>query len=317
MKTRFVVINMIAFAAASLMSVSVRTEAVNPRPQGKGGEIIAKPSPSPAGKSQPSRRNPASPPGSNSGKSLPAKFTNIYRMEFVLIPAGNFMMGSAEGNEDSEKPVHRVTIGRPYYLGRYEVTQRQWMAVMATTVDQQRRKESSMPGGSLRRMAGEGENLPMYYVSWQEAKAFIARLNALNDGYLYRLPSEAEWEYACRAGGSGEQPTDLGALAWYKTNSNDAVHEVGMRRANAFGLYDMLGNVWEWCEDLAHENYEGAPADGSAWLGGVDISERRLRGAAFYTGNSSFWKCTAHGAQTEDYRDFETGFRVVATPRNP
>jgi len=278
--------------------------------QGKGGEVIAKPTPTPAPKTVPRPKSPV-----EKTKSLPAKFTNQYRMEFVQVPAGKFMMGSAEGNEDSEKPVHRVTIAQPYYMGRYEVTQRQWWAVMTTTVDQQRRKAEPSVTGLLPRMAGEGDTFPMYYVSWRDAHTFINRLNALNDGYLYRLPSEAEWEYACRAGGSGEQPSDLNMIAWYKTNSNDSVHEVGMKRPNAFGLYDMLGNVWEWCEDLTHENYDGAPSDGSVWAGTVtadSLAERRSRGASFFTGNRAFWKCSARGAETEDYRDFETGFRVAA-----
>lgn len=282
-------------------------------PQGKGGEIVAKPSPSPAAKPH-SSRNPAPPNSNAQSKSMRTKFTNQYRMEFVLIPAGKFMMGSVEGNESGEKPVHSVTIGEPFYMARYEVTQWQWHAVMATTVDQLHRRVEQ--GSTPRRMAGEGDSYPMYYVSWQEARTFLQRLNALGDGYVYRLPSEAEWEYACRAGGSGELPNDLNSVAWYKTNSNDVVHEVGMRRPNAFGLYDMLGNVWEWCEDISHENYEGAPADGSVWLGKSDSqAERVMRGASFYTGNSAYTKCAARGGETEDYRDFETGFRVVAVPR--
>ena len=280
--------------------------------QGKGGEVIAKPTPAtkPATSRPAPRRNRS--PESNS----PAKFINQYKMEFVLIPPGKFMMGSVEGNEDSEKPVHGVTIGEPFYMARYEVTQWQWHAVMATTVDEQRRRVQQGSVDLPRRMSGQSESYPMYYVSWQEAHAFVQRLNALNDGYAYRLPSEAEWEYACRAGGSAERPTDLNSIAWYKTNSNDSVHDVGMKRPNTFGLYDMLGNVAEWCEDLSHDNYEGAPTDGSVWLGTPGfLGERVVRGPSFFSGNPAYLKCAARGGETENYRDFETGFRVLAVPR--
>ncbi len=275
--------------------------------KGKGGEIITKPKLTPSPKATPRTKPPV-----EKTKSQPAKFTNQYRMEFVMVPAGKFMMGSADGDTD-EKPIHGVTIGRAFYLGRYEVTQYQWRAVMGRTVSEQKRLiDQNNSVAPRRRLAGEGDEYPMYYLSWQDAHTFLQRLNALNDGYIYRLPSEAEWEYACRAGGSADAHFDLNPIAWYRTNSNDSTQPVGMRRANAFGLYDMLGNVWEWCEDWFHSNYEGAPTDGAAWLTPGEVQERSSRGGSFSTGNPTFLRCTARGGQTPDNRDFETGFRVVA-----
>ncbi len=248
-------------------------------------------------------------------KSLPASFKNQYRMEFVLIPAGKFTMGSADGTDD-EKPAHEVNITQAFYLTRYEVTQWQWQAAMATTVEVQRRKLQGPRDLAGPRKAGEGGERPIYYVSWQEAHAFVQKLNALHDGHTYRLPSEAEWEYACRAGSSGERPADLYAIAWYKTNSYDLTQPVGMRRANAFGLCDMIGNVSEWCEDSSHRNYNGAPTDGSAWSTAGEVDLRIVRGGSFFTGNLDYLRCGARSALAPDHSDFETGFRVVATTRS-
>jgi formylglycine-generating enzyme required for sulfatase activity len=232
-------------------------------------------------------------------------------MEFVLIPTGKFIMGSAA--EDLEKPAHEVTIGQRFYITRYEVSQWQWRAVMATTIDEQRRKVSNTKSLVALPMAGEGDDRAAYYVNWQEAHTFIQRLNALKDGYTYRLPSEAEWEYVCRAGTTEDRPAVLNLIAQYKTNSNNYVQPVGMRRPNAFQIYDMIGNVWEWCEDAFHLSYQGAPADGSAWMANDDLNQRVKRGGSFFTKNFDYLRCAARAGQSVDERDFETGFRVVAT----
>jgi len=224
-------------------------------------------------------------------------------------------MGSASGG-DMEKPAHSVTISQPFYIGRYEVTQWQWRALMTTTIDEQRRKIRNDKSMVALPMAGEDDDRAAYYASWQEARTFVQRLNTLNDGHNYRLPSEAEWEYVCRAGSTEDRPADLNLIAQYKNNSNNYVQPVGMRRANAFQIYDMLGNVWEWCEDVFHLNYEGAPADGSAWLTNDELSQRVKRGGSFITRNLDFLRCSARGGQTVDDRDVETGFRVVATVRS-
>jgi formylglycine-generating enzyme required for sulfatase activity len=246
-------------------------------------------------------------------KKLPAKFTNQYRMEFVLIPEGKFTMGSA-ASSDIERPAHEVAIAQPFYIGRYEVTQWQWRAVMRTTVDEQRRNIKS-DGKTLvaSPMAGEGDDRATYYVSWQDAHAFVEQLNTLKDGHTYRLPSEAEWEYVCRAGATEDRPADLGPIAWYKNNSNNYVQFVGMRRANAFQVYDLIGNVWEWCEDVFHLKYDGAPADGSPWMTNDELNQRVKRGGSFMTRNFDFLRCAGRGSGMADSRDVETGFRVMAT----
>lgn len=222
-------------------------------------------------------------------------------------------MGSVAGS-DSESPAHEVTIAQPFYIGRYEVTQWQWRAVMRTTVDEQSRK-SKNDGKTLvaSPMAGEGDDRATYYVSWQEAHAFIEQLNTLKDGHAYRLPSEAEWEYVCRAGATEDRPADLNLIAWYKNNSNNYVQFVGMRRANAFQIYDLIGNVWEWCEDVFHLKYDGAPADGSPWMTNDDLNQRVKRGGSFITRNFDFLRCAGRTGEMADSRDVETGFRVVAT----
>lgn len=168
-------------------------------------------------------------------------------MEFVRIPAGSFQIGSPASEKDrdeNEGPAHEVKIDKPFYMGKYEVTQAQWETVMGTTIVQQRKK-SSLPWLSNR----EGPKCPMYYVSWEEAVEFCKRLG---DGF--RLPTEAEWEYACRAGSQtrfyyGDDPnySQLGEYAWYYGNSDNRTHPVGQKKPNAWSLYDMYGNVSEWC----------------------------------------------------------------------
>ena len=271
------------------------------------GRLLSKPAPSPRDAGRLALSGWQS-------KSLPAKFTNRYRMEFVLIPAGKFMMGSNVG-ADSEKPVRSVSISQPFYIGRYEVTQWQWRAVMATTVNEQRRKVKTNGSLVASPMAGEGDDLAMYYASWQEAHTFVQRLNDLGDGHTYRLPSEAEWEYVCRAGSTEDRPAEMNMLAWYKNNSNGFVQSVGMRRANGFQIYDMLGNVWEWCEDVFQLNYDGVRADGSPWLTNNELNQRVKRGGSFATQNFDYLRCAARGSDLGDNRDVETGFRVVATAR--
>lgn len=156
---------------------------------------------------------------------IPPPMTNSAGIEFVWIPPGSFMMGS-DSRGWYVQPVRQVTIGRGFYMGRYEVTQAQWQAVMG-----------SNPSDF------KGDNLPVQNVSWNDAQEFISQLNAANDGYQYRLPSEAEWEYACRAGTTGDYAGVLDAMAWYKNNSDKYTHPVGTKQPNAFGLYDMHGSA--------------------------------------------------------------------------
>jgi formylglycine-generating enzyme required for sulfatase activity len=227
--------------------------------------------------------------------SKPQNITNRIGMKFVWIPPGSFTMGSKNGLSD-EKPVHRVKIGKGFYIGKYEVTQAQWLKVMGRNPSEFR-----------------GDNLPVEWVSWAAAQEFIQRLNTQNDGYVYRLPSEAEWEYACRAGTKGNYAGDLNSMAWYDENAGDKTHPVGRKRPNRFGLYDMHGNVEEWCMDYYHENYNGAPADGSAWLSGENLRDCRvLRGGSWY--HYAIFCRSADRSYSNGSQAY-TGLRIVAVTR--
>src|SRR5258708_22079147 len=188
---------------------------------------------------------------------------NSLGMEFVLIPPGTFCMGTSNHGSD-EKPVHEVTIKDGFYMSRYEVNQATWQKVIGAN-------------GSF----FKGEQLPVEQVAWDEAQSFIKKLNERGDGFVYRLPSEAEWEYACRAGTIGDYAGDINDMAWYLDNSEKGTHAVGTKKPNAFGLYDMHGNVFEWCLDTYHQNYKGAPNDGSAWVEGGEPNSRVLRGGSW------------------------------------
>jgi formylglycine-generating enzyme required for sulfatase activity len=161
---------------------------------------------------------------------------NSIGMAFVRIPAGTFMMGSPDTDteaKDWEKPAHRVTISQPFYLGKYPVTQAQWEAVMDNNPSR-----------------FKTPNHPVDSVSWDDAQAFIHKLSEREGSGDYRLPTEAQWEYACRAGTrTSRYHPDLDAIAWYQANSASQTHPVGEKLPNAWGLYDMLGNVREWCHD--------------------------------------------------------------------
>lgn len=285
----------------------------------------------------------------------PRSFVNHYGMRFELIPPGSFEMGSSEAEVSAtvqrfkridsatgaswftlEMPKHRVTIRRPFYMEQTEVTQAQWHAVMGTTISSQHKlaRDKHTP------FRGIGDNYPMFFVSWDDAQAFVSRLNALHDGYVYRLPSEAEWEYAARAGTTTEYAGDLDAIAWYENNSgrkplhlpeivvtNAAAttakvldnggrpHPVGTRRANAFGLYDMQGNVWEWCQDVTHPDYVGAPSDGSSWVVGGDGKNRVVRGGAWDDDPSNL-RSAYRSDVGQHQRLYQQGFRVVAVRRS-
>ena len=167
---------------------------------------------------------------------------NGIRYEFAAIPAGSFRMGSdaAEALAD-QKPVHAVTISRGFWLGKTEVTQGLWKAVM----------------GSNPANFQSGDNYPVEQVSWDECQRFVAKLNQMTGKTSFRLPTEAEWEYACRAGTTGERYGDLNAVAWYSGNSGNLSHLVAQKQPNNWGLYDTLGNVDEWCSDWWSETYYG------------------------------------------------------------
>src|SRR3972149_2460822 len=176
-------------------------------------------------------------------------------IEMILVPAGTFMMGSNDGYSN-EQPVHQVTITRSFYLGKYEVTQGQWEAV-----------RGSNPSHF------KGARNPVEQVSCDDCQEFAKMLNAQVPGGGFRLPMEAEWEYACRAGSTGrfcfgDDDVGLWEYAWDEGNSGGQTHPVGQKRPNAWGLHDMHGNVSEWCSDWYGESYRGwSPAADPPGLG--------------------------------------------------
>jgi len=212
-------------------------------------------------------------------------------------------MGSDDGEAD-EKPVHKVSIDYSFYISRFEVTQAQWQSVMG-------KDPSFMKGG----IDLAEPSLPIESVSWDDAQSFITKLNESNDGYTYRLPTEAEWEYACRAGTTGDYAGKLSEMAWYSENSANRTHSVGQKQPNAWGLLDMHGNVSEWCQDWYHDSYSGAPTDGSAWLSNGEPKYRVLRGGSWNVGAAAV-RSASRNAFTRDYRGVSAGFRVVAVARS-
>jgi formylglycine-generating enzyme required for sulfatase activity len=229
-------------------------------------------------------------------ENLPNRVT----LEMVSLPAGEFLMGSPDSDSDAgdwEKPQHQVKVNS-FAIGKYPVTQAQYEAVMGTNPS---------------KFQNNPQN-PVEKVSWNDAQAFCQKLSQIT-GKTYRLPTEAEWEYACRAGTTtryyfGDDTNQLGDYAWYGGNSQKTTHPVGQKKPNAWGLYDMSGNVWEWCEDNWHNTYENAPRDGSAWLI-KDNDYYIVRGSSWY-GNPDLCRSAS---RNNDFRrgsyNGNLGFRVV------
>jgi formylglycine-generating enzyme required for sulfatase activity len=199
-------------------------------------------------------------------------------MEMVWIKSGTFMMGSPSsevGRYDDEGPQHEVTITQGFYLGKYQLTMEQWTSVMGTRP------------WSGQDYAVDDSRHPAVMISWEDVQSFIGKLNQGEASEVYRLPTEAEWEYACRAGTTtrwsfGDDETQLGEYAWYDDNAwnvgEEYVHEVGTRLPNPWGLYDMHGNVWEWCWDWYGSYSSGAQVDP---VGPASGSYRVFRGGNF------------------------------------
>lgn len=222
--------------------------------------------------------------------------------EMVAIPLTGrpFSMGDYSSFHSNENPAHPVTIRRGYELGQTEVTQGQWKAVMG-----------SLPPESYFKTCGE--DCPAANVSWDDIKLFLKKLNE-KTGKQYRLPTEAEWEYACRAGGSHKYcgSEDPDAVAWYDNNSGETVHAVAQKGKNAFGLYDMSGNVWEYVQDCYHDSYLDAPDDGSEWQGSCSKGAMRVvRGGSwtderYNTRSANRGRCNLTGM-------YDIGFRLART----
>jgi formylglycine-generating enzyme required for sulfatase activity len=246
---------------------------------------------------------------------------NDITLEMVAIPGGTFLMGSSPNEKysfDDEHPQHQVSVP-PFFMGKYPITQAQWRAVASRTDLKVKQNLDLNPAYFKDRP--DSDRRPVEQVNWYDAVEFCARLSILT-GREYRLPSEAEWEYACRAGTTtpfyfGE--TITGELANYDASETTPV---GQFTPNAFGLYDMHGNVWEWCADTWHDNYDGAPSDGSVWLDNnqeenIDGKSRFgtysvMRGGS-WVNNPNLCRSAIRYDSTfrRAYRYYDNGFRVV------
>ena len=224
-------------------------------------------------------------------------------MKLVLIPAGKFMMGSPDseqGRQGSEGPQHEVIITKPFYMGVTEVTQAQYEAITGTNPSHLK----------------DATN-PVEMVSWNDATEFCKELSE-KTRQAVRLPTEAEWEYACRAGTAtafsfGDSDSALGDYAWYTSNSGRTTHPVGQKKPNAWGLYDMHGNVWEWCAGL----YGGYPNDAVTDPKGAASGTRRvLRGGGWF-GNPAHCRSASRRYDSPDNRSSRCGFRVVVSVSAP
>jgi formylglycine-generating enzyme required for sulfatase activity len=250
---------------------------------------------------------PAEPPAAEKKEVILKTFLN----EFVTLTPGtaqfpaSFAMGStAEDAPKNEKPAHRVQMKRTFALAKHEVTQELYETVI---------------GRNPSRWKGPRNSVEM--VSWTEASNFcrmvtelLQQKKLLPEDEVIRLPSEAEWEYACRAGTTtrysfGDQEGDLKDYAWYLANSKGEDPPVGRKKPNAWGLHDMHGYVWEWCQDAWHDNYEGAPADSSAWEV-ADAKERVMRGGSWADSAETCRSGYRHHAAA-DHRNDRVGFRCV------
>lgn len=238
---------------------------------------------------------------------LPREIQNSLGMAFVLVAAGTFEMGSPateSGRDADEGPVHAVTLSRPFYLGKYEVTQGQWEAVMGTTPS---------------RFPRCGRTCPVEMVSWDDAQAFIAALNRQEGVPVYRLPTEAEWEYAARAGTQtayhfGHTARELERYAWYGDNGlfRAGTHPVGQKQPNGWGLYDMHGNVWEWVADwYGKHTYSSRPAMDPR--GPRTGTQRVFRGGDWAI-SARHCRAASRGGAAPDNYGAGIGFRLARTP---
>ena len=232
-------------------------------------------------------------------------------MTMIWVEGGEFLMGctSEQGNCDSdEQNVRRVTVDG-FYIGMLEVTQSQWEKVMGTSIYQQKSKTV------YDKTYGVGPDYPMYYVSWDEATEFC-RLLSNKTGRTYTLPTEAQWEYAARGGKKAEGTKYAGsnvvdAVAWYTDNSGSTTHVCGSKRANALGIYDMSGNVWEWCKDWYASSY--VSYDTNNPTGPSSGSHRVNRGGSWYN-YASYCRVASRSFYAPSYCDSNLGFRVVCIP---
>jgi formylglycine-generating enzyme required for sulfatase activity len=229
-------------------------------------------------------------------KEMAVELGDGVKMEFVLIPAGSFIMGA---HNCTNATPHKVTITKPFYMGKYEVTQEQWEKVMGDNPSQ-----------------FKGAKNPVDTVTWLDCQRFIEKWKDKVQGHAFRLPTEAEWEYACRAGSTadyyyGYDQDKLGDYAWFKDNSGEQTHPVGQKKSNAWGLYDIQGNVREWCEDW-YGNYDSN--EGTDPVGPSSGSIRVVRGGSWDI-NATLCRSSHRRYATPSSRHSYDGLRVVVEAR--
>jgi len=216
-------------------------------------------------------------------------------MEFVWVPGGEFMMGSNNGGS-YERPIHKVRLDG-FWMGKYEVTQGQWQKIMGNN-------PSSFK---------KGNDFPVEKVSWNDANIFIKKLNS-QAGHTFSLPSEAQWEYAARSGGKNQKYSggdDVNRFAWYKSNSGRSTHKVGTKTSNDLGIYDMSGNVWEWCQEIyAKDAYKKHSSKNPLYAQGG--SYRVYRGGS-WSDNPAYVRCASRSRSTPGNRNSDLGFRLLRT----
>jgi formylglycine-generating enzyme required for sulfatase activity len=251
-------------------------------------------------------------------------------LEMVPIPAGEFMMGSPEdetGRWDVEGPQHRVRLA-PFSLARTPITQAQWRQVARWQPapgdppwERELNPEPSFFKGGLpvENRRPEHDRRPVEGVSWFDAQEFCRRLSQrTGTGHTYTLPSESQWEYACRAGTTTPYAFGATLSQWQANIASSGTTEVASFPANAWGLHDMHGNVWEWCLDNWHPNYLGAPDDGRSWIDSTadELEKRLLRGGS-WSNDPRGCRSAYRGPLQPDYAIFYVGFRVVCLPQGP
>jgi formylglycine-generating enzyme required for sulfatase activity len=239
-------------------------------------------------------------------------------LEFVEIPAGEFIMGTVnleeavadmpEPNKNrvaDETPAHRVTFKQPFRLAKTEITQETWLRIM-----------NSRPGPEQHWNHPQWKQLPVVSVSWHDTQRFINKLNQQSTNTVYRLPTEAEWEYAARAGNTALRPfslLDMEQYAWYFHNSNDEIQPVATRKANPWGLHDMYGNVWEWLSDWYHpDTYKRSAVDNPQ---GPKEGDKKIRRGGSYHCQPHLIRSAYRSADLPDKAYSVLGFRLVATTR--
>ncbi len=260
--------------------------------------------------------------GPQTGEALTVTLPGNVSMAFVRIGPGRVIMGSSYGEAgrfENEGPQHEVAITKGFYMGKYEVTQRQWEAVMGTYPWRMR-----PPAQGPRDYVVEHPDHPAAYISWNHAQSFIRRLNEAAGDSLYRLPTEAEWEYAARAGtltpwSFGNNEGRMGDYAWYSDNAwvsdqedegEKYAHPVGTKQPNPWGLYDMHGNMWEWCQDwYAEDYYRFSP--GADPIGPGSGESRIFKGGDFSSSATLCGSARRGGLPPEFTGNGGIGFRVV------